>query len=123
MKTHSKEDFEQFSCYLKDFLCNLYNSCVRRGNGFTVESVRVASFHTPSSVNEEFASIFVNHLELIKELAENQPEYTISWDKYFEDGTIQSDSEKYKTYDKQKVEYYAHLKNTNHYYQNVKLQP
>lgn len=121
MKIHSKEDFDNFSPLLKDRLCGVYNICEKRGKGFGLEEVIVASYHTPGSFSNDMGEIFVAHLELNKELAKNQPEYIVSWDVYFEEEIVENNKETYKTYDYEKVKYYAYLKKNSNI-RNVKIQ-
>jgi len=124
IKRYTKEDFDNFDPTMKDMLCRLYYVCLKHNKEFTVENIITSSFLTSHSVDTKYAEIFLNNLDHIEELVKNQPTYTLKWDTLMtgDDGVpfLHNQSESFKCYDKETVEWQKKLKDDkNHYYKNV----
>jgi hypothetical protein len=91
----SKEELENFTPHLKDYLCRLYRFIPRNFITKDVEelytelrvqqAIRCISIGGSGSTDLLFSKIFIANLELMKELSENQPSMTIEYGYY---GTI-----------------------------------
>lgn len=112
---------KDFSPNLKDSLVRLYNFIekfkdTKEWCQFTVDGVNKASHHlTGSFVGKAYAERFIKELNLIKDLASNQPEhvYNVTYNMTGEDNVEFNNIVEYriKTYDNEVADYHCKLNN------------